>query len=102
MSAEPLESRQPSRRQPGSWLHLLLFLLTLPHHHRHRRAVRANPGSRCCRCPTGLSFSVPLMAILTCHEFGHYIAARLHGVPASLPYFIPLPPGSACSGPWAR
>jgi Zn-dependent protease len=40
----------------------------------------------------GWKYSVPLMAILLCHEFGHYIAARLHGVPASLPYFIPLPP----------
>lgn len=39
----------------------------------------------------GWIYAVPLMAILLCHEFGHYIAARLHGVPASLPYFLPLP-----------
>jgi membrane-associated protease RseP (regulator of RpoE activity) len=32
-----------------------------------------------------------LMAILLCHEFGHYIAARIHGVDASLPFFIPMP-----------
>lgn len=38
----------------------------------------------------GWSFAVPLMSILTCHEFGHYIAARRHGVAASLPYFLPL------------
>ena len=31
------------------------------------------------------------MAILLAHEFGHYIAARIHRVPASLPYFIPFP-----------
>jgi membrane-associated protease RseP (regulator of RpoE activity) len=40
----------------------------------------------------GWKYSVPLLAILLSHEFGHYIAARIHGVPASLPYFIPLPP----------
>jgi membrane-associated protease RseP (regulator of RpoE activity) len=40
----------------------------------------------------GLSYSVPLMAILLCHELGHYFAAKAHGVAASLPYFIPLPP----------
>lgn len=39
----------------------------------------------------GLSYSVPLMAILLAHEFGHYIAARIHRVPASLPLFIPMP-----------
>ena len=39
----------------------------------------------------GLAFSVPLMAILLAHEFGHYIAARMHRVPASLPLFIPMP-----------
>jgi membrane-associated protease RseP (regulator of RpoE activity) len=39
----------------------------------------------------GLAYSVPLMTILVCHEFGHYFAARAHRVPASLPYFIPLP-----------
>ncbi len=39
----------------------------------------------------GWSFAVPLLTILLFHEFGHYIAARIHRVPASLPYFIPLP-----------
>ncbi len=40
----------------------------------------------------GWVFAVPLLSILLAHEFGHYTAARLHGVPASLPYFIPVPP----------
>lgn len=39
----------------------------------------------------GWTFGVPLMAILLTHEFGHYFAAMIHRVPASLPYFIPLP-----------
>lgn len=41
--------------------------------------------------PSGWSFAVPLLAILLTHEFGHYIAARIHKVDASLPFFIPLP-----------
>jgi membrane-associated protease RseP (regulator of RpoE activity) len=39
----------------------------------------------------GWVYAVPLMSILLCHELGHYIAARVHGVPASLPHFLPLP-----------
>ena len=39
----------------------------------------------------GWQFAVPLMAILIAHESGHYVAARVHKVPASLPFFIPLP-----------
>jgi membrane-associated protease RseP (regulator of RpoE activity) len=36
-------------------------------------------------------FTGALLAILLAHEFGHYIAARIHKVDASLPFFIPLP-----------
>jgi membrane-associated protease RseP (regulator of RpoE activity) len=32
------------------------------------------------------------MSILLFHEMGHYLLARVHGVWASLPYFIPGPP----------
>ncbi len=40
----------------------------------------------------GLSYSIPLLAILTAHEFGHYFAARYHKVDSTLPYYIPVPP----------
>src|SRR5437764_62105 len=39
----------------------------------------------------GLQFAASLLAILVAHEMGHYVAARIHRVDASLPYFIPLP-----------
>jgi len=35
---------------------------------------------------------VPLLIILISHEMGHYVACRLYGVEATLPYFIPTPP----------
>jgi membrane-associated protease RseP (regulator of RpoE activity) len=39
----------------------------------------------------GLLFAGSLLVILVAHESGHYIAARLHKVEATLPYFIPMP-----------
>src|SRR6185295_13429805 len=39
-----------------------------------------------------VSFSITLLAILTAHEIGHYIACRYYGVAATLPFFIPEPP----------
>ncbi|MEO2016481.1 MAG: site-2 protease family protein [Fuerstiella sp.] len=39
----------------------------------------------------GCTYSCPLMLILLCHEMGHYLQAVRYGVPASFPYFIPLP-----------
>lgn len=39
----------------------------------------------------GAQFAGTLLVILVAHELGHYVAARLHKVEASLPYFIPLP-----------
>lgn len=41
---------------------------------------------------SGAAFAATLMAILVCHEAGHYVVGRRHGVAISLPYFIPLPP----------
>jgi membrane-associated protease RseP (regulator of RpoE activity) len=57
------------------WLHVILFLLTI--------------GSTW--SIGGPVYSLSLLAILTAHEFGHYFTAKRHGVPASLPYFLPLP-----------
>src|SRR6266480_4514461 len=38
-------------------------------------------------------FSVPLLAILGCHEMGHYLVAKRYHVRASLPFFLPsIPP----------
>lgn len=39
----------------------------------------------------GWTFAVPLMTILIAHEMGHYVAARIHRVDTSPPFFIPFP-----------
>ena len=39
----------------------------------------------------GLPYSLSMLFILSCHEFGHYFAARIHKVDATLPFFIPFP-----------
>ena len=39
----------------------------------------------------GLEYAVPLLSILFFHEMGHYLQSVWNRVPASLPYFIPMP-----------
>ncbi len=39
-----------------------------------------------------LFFVLPLMGILGVHETAHFLAAKRHGLRASLPFFIPFPP----------
>ena len=38
-----------------------------------------------------VSFSFPLIGILTAHELGHYFACRHYGMKCTPPYFIPAP-----------
>ena len=38
-----------------------------------------------------LIYSSSLIAILGCHEMGHWLVSRAHGVRTSLPAFIPMP-----------
>jgi membrane-associated protease RseP (regulator of RpoE activity) len=39
----------------------------------------------------GLWYSATILAILGCHEMGHYVACRYYRVDASLPFFLPAP-----------
>jgi membrane-associated protease RseP (regulator of RpoE activity) len=64
------------------WLHALLFLLTVA----STFFVGLHDG-----IGGALWYSGAVMAILLAHEMGHFFAARRHGVPATLPYFIPMP-----------
>jgi membrane-associated protease RseP (regulator of RpoE activity) len=61
--------------QDRRWLHALLFLLTI--------GSTALVG--------GWAYSATILAILGCHELGHYVACRYYDVDASLPFFLPVP-----------
>ena len=39
----------------------------------------------------GWTLALPLLFILLCHEFGHYLLARRHRVDVSPPFFLPFP-----------
>jgi membrane-associated protease RseP (regulator of RpoE activity) len=82
------------------WLHGLLFALTCVTVAK-AGADLAGPTPTSWFAPTELlerlpqawPFVLSLMGILMAHEMGHYVVARLHGVEASLPFFVPLPFG---------
>lgn len=72
--------------------HLLLFFLTV----LSTLAVGAMQTgvdifSEPLKIYKGLPFAASLIAILLTHEFAHYFSSKMHGVKATLPYFIPAP-----------
>ncbi len=99
--------RPPHRRL---WLNVVLFLATvlstlcvgarLQDNFNHGRPTLSSGGfllpwtwalQDWRRLALGIPFSVCLLAILTAHEFGHYVLCVRRYVYATLPYFIPAP-----------
>ena len=79
------------------WLHAALLALTILTTSMAGAAFTGNVGDLLTRpsleaMKSGLTFSLPLLAILLAHESGHYVTARRYRVNASPPYFIPFPP----------
>lgn len=50
----------------------------------------------------GFWYSGTLLAILGCHELGHYLACRYYDVDASLPFFLPAPIMTGTLGAFIR
>jgi membrane-associated protease RseP (regulator of RpoE activity) len=78
---------------PQSWNEIFQFVLSLPA--RYVGLISDTIYQLYARPDVlqyGLKFSVSLLTILICHEMGHYVACRIYGVDATLPYFIPTPP----------
>ncbi len=51
---------------------------------------------------TGLTLSLPLLAILLSHELGHFLQCRRYRVAATPPYFLPVPLGFGTLGAFIR
>jgi membrane-associated protease RseP (regulator of RpoE activity) len=96
----------PAPTRDRVWLHVLLLLLTIVtttlvgamHYFSFSTgftqddtdlavSVFAEPGFYL----TGLWYSGTILAILGCHEMGHYLACRRYNVDATLPFFLPVP-----------
>ncbi|HEV3193731.1 MAG TPA: site-2 protease family protein, partial [Polyangiaceae bacterium] len=78
--------------RPLSWrLNLGLFAATLVSAFLTYFLETYAPGHGRVAVFQAAQFTGALLSILLAHEFGHFIAARIHKVDASLPYFIPLP-----------
>ncbi len=88
-----LRERIRGRRQRPSRLHLGLFLATvLTTLMSGAILAEYNVFLQPWTIIYGWPFSLTLLAILGCHEYGHYYYARKHNVDVTLPYFIPVPP----------
>jgi membrane-associated protease RseP (regulator of RpoE activity) len=92
MAEPPSRAGSRARARGLPWLNLVMFAATVASTFYVGRGW-AVPFAAGGAPPwyAGWTFAVPLLAILLVHEFGHYVAARLHKVDASLPFFIPFP-----------
>jgi membrane-associated protease RseP (regulator of RpoE activity) len=105
-SSEPFEPvyvapRLRPRFQGRTWLHILLFLITLCtttvvgglHYLSFIRDFERADVSLGLEAflVHGFWYSGTLLAILGAHEMGHYVFCRKYNVDASLPYFLPAP-----------
>ena len=89
-SAMPSSPPDQAAAAPAERVNALLFLATVTSvlvtamyedEHRFTRVAAIH----------ALQFAGSVLGILVAHESGHYVAARLHRVDASLPSFIPMP-----------
>ena len=88
--------------QDRVWLHVLLFVLTIASTTiiginwylgfiSDFSPLQGLPMPLARLIVRGLWYSGTILAILGCHELGHYFACRYYDVDASLPFFIPFP-----------
>lgn len=80
-----------SKKKPGILLNIVLFILTFVSCSIAGVSWMMKDYTALENITVGFQYAVLMMGFITAHEFGHYIAARIHRVDASLPYYIPMP-----------
>ena len=102
MDPTPVVWQPRLKFQDRVWLHGLLFLLTIvtttlvgaDQYAGYLADFKQSgplPMSVSGLLLRGFWYSGTILAILGCHELGHYFACRYYDVDASLPYFLPVP-----------
>lgn len=96
-------TEEPVRVRSRLWVHVLLLVLTFltttwagaSFYVNYITAIGTRPlppGTQMLPLLIGgLWFSLPALLILGSHEMGHYVACRYYRIPATLPYFLPVP-----------
>lgn len=87
-SGQETEVPQPKQRLP---LHIFLFVASFISMMMAGAWWMGKDFLEISNWQYGLTYAILLTTFLSTHEFGHYIAARLHKVDATLPFFIPFP-----------
>ncbi len=74
------------------WLHILLFVATfITTTLAGESWLGVQDVGDLSNLHLGFEYATLVLFFLTAHEFGHFIAARIHGVDATLPFYIPFP-----------
>jgi membrane-associated protease RseP (regulator of RpoE activity) len=84
----------PVRSHGTVRIHIVLFLITVATTLVAGMlwAGIADPMTHLEQLSHGIPYAGTLLAILFCHEMGHYVTARYYGMDVTLPYFLPGPP----------
>jgi membrane-associated protease RseP (regulator of RpoE activity) len=92
--------RLPSLNFQSGWFHLMLFIATALSTFATFLFSWGGgvDGTLRDRMWGSAMFAGSVILILGAHEMGHYVAARVHGVDSTLPYFIPVPFGFGTMG----
>ena len=84
-------SQQKPQKISKIWLNILLFLVTIFTTMTAGALLKGKDFFQDFSLILfGWKYSFAVLAILTSHEMGHYIAARWHKIKVTLPYYIPI------------